>query len=479
MRDLLFLAHRVPYPPDKGDKIRAWNMFRHLAQTHRMHLGCFIDDPADQEHLETLRAMCADFACFPLNPRRARLLALLRLRPGQPLSLSYFHDPRLQRWVDAKLADTAIERVFVYSSAVAAYAMGATKARRVLDFVDVDSTKWTTYAAQARMPMRAVWAREGRTLLAFERRAAAAYDYSLFVSEPEWQHFLSLAPEAAGRTGWVSNGVDLAYFSPDHTFPPPFAPCGTDLVFTARMDYRPNIDAATWFARSVLPELRALRPEARFWIVGAAPTPEVLQLATLPGVQVTGRVPDTRPYIAFADVVVAPLRIARGIQNKVLEAMAMGRPVVATPEAFVGVQATPGQDILLASGVGDTVQNIIDVLDGRGATIGAAGRIAVAAAHQWAVTLRPIDRLFDDAADARRATDAMGASAVQGTIDAAPASGAGRTVNTGQVVDAVRAVGVGQAADTVRTVDPGAVDAPGFVPGRQVPAARILSGKIA
>jgi polysaccharide biosynthesis protein PslH len=399
MRDLLFLAHRVPYPPDKGDKIRAWNMFRHLARTHRMHLGCFIDDPADWEHLPALKAMCADLACFPLNPRLARLKALLRLRPGQPLSLGYFHDRRLKRWVDAKLTDPAIERVFVYSSAVADYAMHATTPMRVLDFVDVDSAKWTAYAAEARMPMRAVWAREGRTLLAFERRAAAAYDYSLFVSEHEWQHFLALAPEAADRTGWVSNGVDLEYFSPELTFAPPFEPCGANLVFTARMDYWPNIEAATWFARSVLPVLRARRPDAQFWIVGAAPAPEVQQLAALPGVQVTGRVPDTRPYIAFADVVVAPLRIARGIQNKILEAMAMARPVVATPEAFAGVQATPGRDILLASEVDDTVRTIIDVIEGRHATLGAAARSAVEATHRWPVTLRPLDRLFGEAAD--------------------------------------------------------------------------------
>jgi sugar transferase (PEP-CTERM/EpsH1 system associated) len=400
MHDLLFLAHRVPYPPDKGDKIRAWHMFRHLARTHRMHLGCFVDDPADLTHMPALQAMCVDSACITLDPRQARLKALLRWRPGQPLSLGYFHDPRLQSWVDAKLADPAIGRVFVYSSAVAHYAMrpkGSHATRRVLDFVDVDSEKWTAYAAQARQPMRAVWAREGRTLLAFERRAAASYDFSLFVSEHERARFLDHAPEAAARTGWAANGVDLDYFSPTHDFPPPFVPGGADLVFTARMDYRPNIEAAAWFARDVLPALQAHRPTAQFWIVGAAPTAEVQQLATLPGVHVTGRVPDTRPYIAHADVVVAPLRIARGIQNKVLEAMAMARPVVATPEAFVGVRATPQQDILLADGVDNTVRTITAVLDGRHPALGVAGRQAVEATHRWAVTLQPLDRLFDGA----------------------------------------------------------------------------------
>jgi sugar transferase (PEP-CTERM/EpsH1 system associated) len=408
MTDLLFIAHRVPYPPDKGEKIRAWHMFQHLAQRHRIHLGCFIDDPADWQYLPTLQAMCADIACFPLRPRLGKLKALLRLRTGRPLSLGYFHDARLQRWVNTKLADPAIDRVFVFSSGVAPYAIDATRHRRVLDLVDVDSEKWSAYAAQSPQPMRSLWAREGRTLLAFERQAAAGYDYSFFVSEHEWQRFVTLAPEAAGNTGWIANGVDLAYFSSNLPFTRPFEPSGADLVFTARMDYRPNIDAAEWFAHSIMPKLRVRRQNARFWIVGAAPTPQVRRLAALPGVRVTGRVPDTRPYIAAADVVVAPLRIARGIQNKILEAMAMARPVVATPEAFAGVQATPGRDILLASGVEDTVQRIIDVLDGRHPMLGIMGQRAVETAHQWSVTLRPLDALFGDAPATPELTPAGG-----------------------------------------------------------------------
>lgn len=394
MRDLLFLAHRIPYPPDKGDKIRAWNIFRYLARTHRMHLGCFIDDRADRQHLATLRSQCVDLLCLPIHPRVQRVRSLLRARRGQPLSLGYFHDARLQRWVDAKLAAGAMAGVYVFSSAMAKYVMHAHGVPRVLDMVDVDSEKFTAYAQTARFPARAVWAREGRTLLAFERRAAAHFDHSLFVSEQEWQRFVTLAPETVRRTSWVSNGVDFDYFSPGHRFPPPFVGEGADVIFTGRMDYWPNIDAVQWFAREVLPVLRQRVQSARFWIVGAAPSAEVRALTALPGVQVTGRVPDTRPWLAAADVVVAPLRIARGIQNKLLEAMAMARPVVATPEAFEGVQAVPGRDILLASGVDETVQRIAEVLDGRHASIGTAARRAVETAHQWSVTLRPIDRLF-------------------------------------------------------------------------------------
>jgi len=399
-RDLLFLSHRVPFPPDKGDKIRAWNIFRHLARTHRMHLGCFIDDPADRRHLAELGTHCEDLLCLPIQPRMRRITSLLRMRPGQPLSLGYFHDPRLQRWVDSKLAPGAMAGVYVFSSAMAAYVMHARNVRRVLDMVDVDSEKFTAYAETTRFPARAIWAREGRTLLAFERRAAAQFDHSLFVSEHEWQRFVTLAPEAVHRTSWVSNGVDLEYYSPKHRFTPPFKREGADIVFTGRMDYWPNIDAVQWFAREVLPVLRQRVPAARLWIVGAAPTSDVRALGALPGVQVTGRVPDTRPWLAAADVAVAPLRIARGIQNKLLEAMAMALPVITTPEAFEGVQAVPGRDILLASGVGETVQRIAEVLDGRHAGLGSAGRHAVENSHQWAVTLRPIDRLFGLKGDA-------------------------------------------------------------------------------
>ena len=402
MRDLLFLSHRVPFPPDKGDKIRAWNVFRHLARTYRMHLGCFIDDPADRQHLAELRTYCADLLCLPIHPRLRHIKSLLRVRQGQPLSLGYFHDRRLQRWVDAKLTGGAMAGVYVFSSSMATYAMHASGVRRVLDMVDVDSQKFAAYAETARFPARAVWAREGRTLLAFERRAAAQFDHSLFVSEHEWQHFVTLAPEAVHRTSWVSNGVDLEHFSPAHHFMAPFEGKGADIVFTGRMDYWPNIDAVQWFAREVLPVLRQRVPSARFWIVGAAPASDVRALAALPGVQVTGRVPDTRPWLAAADVVIAPLRIARGIQNKLLEAMAMARPVVATPEAFEGVQAVPGRDILLANGVHETVQRIAEVLDGRHAGLGSAGRHAVESSHQWSVTLRPIDRLFSQHDEATR-----------------------------------------------------------------------------
>jgi sugar transferase (PEP-CTERM/EpsH1 system associated) len=239
-----------------------------------------------------------------------------------------------------------------------------------------------------------VWAREGRTLLEFERRAAQSFDHSLFVSEDELRHFRSLAPESAGRTSFISNGVDFRYFSPLHPFDDPFPTGGARIVFTGAMDYRPNIDAVSWFAREVMPLLREGGRSPGFWIVGANPADEVRRLAGLAGVHVTGRVPDTRPYLAHADVVAAPLRIARGIQNKVLEAMAMGRPVVATPQAFQGIRAEPGRELLIAEDAGALARCVTEVLDGRHPTLGSEARNAVERRYDWSTTLAPLDTIW-------------------------------------------------------------------------------------
>lgn len=396
MHDLLFLAHRIPYPPDKGEKIRAWHMLLELARTHRIHLGCLVDDPADLVHIPTLAAYCADVAAIAVSPRRQRLRALLRARPGRPLSLDYFDHPQLRAFVAAKRA-AGIGRGFVYCSAMAPYLMEADRTqagemRRVLDMVDVDSAKWNAYAAGAAWPARAVWAREARTLLAFERRAAAAFDRTLFVSAAERDIFAALAPESAGRLAAFDNGVDLDRFAPDLGLADPY-PSGLPVaVFTGSMDYRPNIAAVIWFARRVLPRLAG---RLRFAIVGANPAPAVRQLAGLPGVIVTGRVADARPWIAHAALAVAPLHIARGIQNKVLEAMAMARPVVATPQAFEGIDARPARDLLVAADQPAAfAAAVAAVLDGQHPGLGAAARAAMQRRYAWGATLAGLGDLL-------------------------------------------------------------------------------------
>lgn len=392
MRDLLYLCHRIPYPPDKGDKIRAFHMIEHLRTRFRVHLGCFIDDPADAAHIPALRSRVASLACIPLDPKRARLRALARCRPGAPLLTGYFHDDRLSAWIRETAQRHDISHIVAFSVAMAPYADLIGDTPRLLDMVDIDSAKFAAYGRSASWPKRLVWAREGRTLLAFERSAVRRFDRTLFVSEAERAHFSGLAPESTPHTMAIGNGVDTAYFAPSATFANPFAPGRPSILFTGAMDYRPNIDAVTWFAAKILPCLSAQNPV--FVIVGSNPAPAVRALARVGSVLVTGRVPDTRPYLAHADLVVAPMLIGRGVQNKVLEAMAMARPVLASHPAFTGIEALPGRDLLIGQDAAGWARHAADVLGGAHAGMGAAARLAVQRHHSWAQTLAPLDALL-------------------------------------------------------------------------------------
>jgi sugar transferase (PEP-CTERM/EpsH1 system associated) len=369
-------------------------MLERLARRFEMDLGFLVDDAADLAHLPYLRERFGEVLAARIPGRRAAALrALLRARPGRPLSLGWFHDPALAAWVDAGLAAGRWAGAFVYSSAAAPYVMGAAARAalpaRVLDLVDVDSAKWAAYGADARFPMREVWRREARTLLAFERRAVREFDASLLVSPEEVRHFEALAPDCVGRVTPVENGVELGRFDPGVPCEDPFGGAPA-VVFTGTMDYRPNVEAVAWFAAEVMPRLP---PPAEFWIVGANPAPSVRALAS-ERVRVTGSVPDVRPYLAHARAAVAPLFIARGIQNKVLEAMAMARPVVATPQAFEGVHATPGRDLLVEATAEGMAARLGEILAGGHAGMGAAARAAVRAAHDWEATLAPLDGFF-------------------------------------------------------------------------------------
>ena len=394
MKDLLFLAHRIPYPPDKGEKIRSFNILRHLAGSYRVHLGCLMAEPDELPHLETLRTWCATVCGVPMNRSLQTLNAVARLRPGRPLMLDYYRLPALRQWVAQTRAAHKIAVDLVSTVAMMPYAEIAPAPVTMLDAMDIDSEKWTAYAKGAALPMRHVWAREGRTLLAYERRAALRADATLFVSPAETARFAQLAPEATARLHAVENGVDLDRFAPGQQFQTPFTGKGPHVVFTGHMDYWPNADAVQWFASDVLPGLRAVHPNLVFHIVGANPGPAVQALAARPGVNVTGRVPDVRPYVAHAAVCVAPLRMARGIQNKVLEAMAMARPVVASPQAFEGVRATPGRDLLVADGPAATIDAILSVLEGHHAALGAAARACMEHGYAWSATLAPLDDIL-------------------------------------------------------------------------------------
>lgn len=392
---VLFLAHRIPWPPNKGDKVRSFNILRHLARHHRVFLGCFVDQPEDVQHIGRLDEWCAGVHVVRLDPRLARLASARGLFGGEALSLPYYRSAALRRWVATTVQREGITQAVAFSGPMAQYVDLPELECVVVDFCDVDSAKWTQYAAHRRGPLAWLYRREGERLLAFERAAAQRAGAALFVTEAEAALFRRAAPEAAGRVWVMQNGVDAEFFSPAHALPAPWPAGGPVLVFTGAMDYWPNVDAVCWFAEEVLPALRARHPGLRFYVVGMNPAAAVRDLAG-PDVVVTGTVPDVRPYLAHADVVVAPLRVARGIQNKVLEAMAMARAVAVSTDSATGLAGEPGAAYLTAG----TADEFVAAVDGlladpaRRVDIGAVARRTVETHYSWTAHLGVLDALL-------------------------------------------------------------------------------------
>lgn len=396
MEDLLFLAHRIPYPPNKGDKIRSFHILRHLTRSYRVHLGAFVDDPRDMKYREKLDTICASTCLVPLSSIQAKLRSLPALLQNRALSIPYFYDRRLRAWVNTQLGSGKLRGVFVFSSPMAQYVQGKNtqNIRRVADFVDVDSDKWRQYAQRKYWPFNWLYRREGNRLLQFERDVAASFDASIFVSSSEAALFKELAPEVADRVGYLDNGVDAEYFSPERSYKNPYVEESSVLVFTGAMDYWANIDAVRWFAQDIFPGIRKLVPSARFVIVGARPAREVRCLASVPGVDITGAVPDTRPYLAHSHAVVAPLRIARGVQNKVLEAMSMAKVVIATTAAVEGIEFTNPDVLQVADNEQQLMEQVIHVLLQDNPAVAQVSRDWVCQRYSWDKNLSRIDKLL-------------------------------------------------------------------------------------
>jgi polysaccharide biosynthesis protein PslH len=402
---ILLLTHRLPYPPNKGDKIRTFNVLEDLAKRHEVFVACPVDDPADMGFVAELERRCA--GVFAVRNRSSRPLAALRaLLTGTAITVRHFHSQELQHRIDEFLDAQEIDAVCCFSSPMAEYvfrsrhAEGALRrARRLMDLIDVDSYKWRQYAERTSFPMSAVYRYEAARLEDYERRIADRFDELLLVSEQERGYLPAGIP--ADKVHAISNGVDLAYFSPGAT--PVVAGEIPALVFTGVMDYWPNVDGVQWFADEVLPLIRAQIPGTRFVIVGSKPAESVRRLADRPGIEVTGFVEDVRSYVANARVCVVPLRIARGVQNKVLEAMAMGKAVVGTAQSMEGIRATLGEDMIAADGAGEFAAAVVGLLRSpeRAALIGGNARRCVERGYSWEANLRGLDALLRPVAAAQ------------------------------------------------------------------------------
>jgi polysaccharide biosynthesis protein PslH len=389
--EILFLCHRIPYPPNKGDKIRSHALLAHLAQSHRVHVACFVDDPADLEYRDEVRKIAGGECLFVQLSRTKKWTgAVEACVTGQPVTTSCFYSRAIERWISGLTARIRVDRTIVFSSGMARYVLEHPRldpSRAILDMVDVDSDKWRQYAKRTGGPEAWIYRREAEKLAQHERAAATRFAATLFVSDYEAQTFAAIAPEAASRIFAVPNGVDLGRFKKG-AFPNPFPADELAIVMTGQMDYRPNVDGAAWFSREILPRLQSELPRARFYAIGANPSPALRKSDRVTAKQV----PDVRPYIQHAAAIVAPLRIARGIQNKVLEAMAMERPIVATHEATRALAVTSGVELIVAS---DPTQFSVAVARSIGREdLGHNARRYVEKHHDWRLNLRGLDELL-------------------------------------------------------------------------------------
>jgi sugar transferase (PEP-CTERM/EpsH1 system associated) len=385
----LFLVHRIPYPPDKGDKIRSWRILERLTQRFDTHLAAFVDDEADFAHEPFLKSRCASVTLVGLDKKIATLRSSVGFLTNEPLTRPYYRDPRMQKAV-AALRQQPLALEMAFSSSMSQYLEKGVPGRpRIVDLCDADSLKWREYATQKSWPMSAIYAREGEKLAREETRVINWADATFAVSEEE-ALLLSERDDAVRAVEWFGNGVDTDYFAPGAAAP---ASDRADIVFVGAMDYWANVDAVLWFMREVWPTVRSRLPDTTFAVVGSKPHPAILALDGVDGVRVTGRVPDVRPYLAGARIAVAPMRIARGVQNKVLEAMAFGLPVVSTPAGLTGVAAIAGTEAISAasaSGIADEIDWLLDNPN-EARAIGEAARRRVVNDYQWPAQLGRLD----------------------------------------------------------------------------------------
>jgi len=422
MESILYLAHRLPFPPNKGDKVRSYHFLKHLAGRYRVFLGTFVDDPLDWKHVKDVERLCAEMHIEALPTWKKRARSIGGLLQGQALTQGCYRSRHLREWAGEVIARQRITRAFVFSSPMAQYVLDVPAVRTFVDMVDMDSAKWAAYARRRPWPVSAVYKREATRLLAYEREIAARSEASIFVTREEATLFRDAAPEIAAKVATIGNGVDSTYFSPSPSpaSASPFASGERPIVFTGAMDYWPNVDAVSWFARDMLPQIRARDQSARFYIVGMNPATAVQALASDPAVVVTGRVDDVRPFLEHAGAIVAPLRVARGIQNKVLEAMAMAKAVVVTPTVAAGMTAAVGVELETASDASEFTEKVLGLLQDpeRANRMGALGRSRVLRDYTWPASYARLDALLERDAAAPRMSAQVLPSGVERTLAA-------------------------------------------------------------
>jgi sugar transferase (PEP-CTERM/EpsH1 system associated) len=407
MANILFLAHRIPYPPNKGDKIRSWHVLEHLLKSHNVHLGFFVDDELDLVHVPFLEEKTVS-SCWELVSKPGQFIrSLMGLFTSKPLSVEAYPKAILKSYVECLCRQKQIDLVYVFSGAMMEFTDSPVKHNIpvIVDLVDVDSAKWADYAASSVFPLSAIFDREAKVLLRYEEDAAQKSKSTLFVSEAEAALFNKLTNDRIHtRVKSLNNGVDLKKFDPEKYE-------GLEVgghngsaraerpvvLFTGAMDYRPNVEAVSWFADAIWPVIKEKQPDAIFRIAGGPVAASVQKLNGQNDIEVVGYVDDMAEEISKASVIVAPLKTARGIQNKVLEGMAMAKPVVATGLANEGINAKSGDDIIVANDIDGFALAVINLLENidTAKALGVRARTFVENHFVWEQAFSVLDQTFE------------------------------------------------------------------------------------
>jgi sugar transferase (PEP-CTERM/EpsH1 system associated) len=399
--NILYLTHRVPYPPNRGDRIRSYHTLRFLAARAKVDLACLADEPVTNECRAVLRELCDEVAIVPVGRKQRWVRAIASLASGRSATEGLFWSPELSRVVEQWSSGTRYDAVLIYCSSMGPYLAHVCQPRTncLVDLVDVDSQKWFDYAERCFGPKRWLYRLEGRRVRQIEKDLARRSQGITVVSANEACLLQSICPQAPVTA--VCNGVDCEYFQPTSVSDPECQQRmgekgGVSCAFVGALDYRANVDGITWFCREVWSQVCQQVPTAKLTLVGHRPTISVRQLARHPNIEIVADAPDVRPYLSDASVVVVPLRIARGIQNKVLEALAAGKPVIASRQALDGLDVVDGEHVYQADSATDWMNRIRNLFQDSAERrrLGAAGREFVLRHHIWEACLQPLVELL-------------------------------------------------------------------------------------
>ena len=391
---ILYICHRFPFPPKRGGKIRPFIMIRHFSQRHEVTVASLVRSEEEGREGQDISPYCANFEMVEVSKpvQMARMVA--RLPTSTASTLGYFYSAELALRIREMLRRRSFDLIFVHCSSVAQYVSEVRGIPKILDFGDMDSQKWLEYARFKSFPLNLGYRLEGSKMLRVEKRLAGCFDLCTATTRAEWETLNGYGVDVA--SDWFPNGVDSDFFAPDGKDYDP-----DTISFIGRMDYYPNQECMADFCANTLPLLRAKRPNVKLLIVGADPSAAMRRLGDLPGVTVTGSVPDVRPFVRGAALMVAPLNIARGTQNKILEAMAMGVPVVTSRVAAGGVDAVADEHFLVTETYIGYANAILKIMDDKAERnrLAIAGRARMISNHAWPKSMERLDGIVERCID--------------------------------------------------------------------------------